>query len=141
MDTINSAKYGGYAATDADSAFKILFENKYHTCIIYSHDSSILDIIIKETLNKLKEYNKTIPDINDQMLPSVYRWDAEDDDGNHYYFAAEINIGRFEEKAQLLHMFNEPLYWVLTDPTARKPINNKAMTSLAMLGYMMTKEK
>lgn len=141
METLMGAKAGGYAATDADSAFKILFENKYHTCIIYDRDEYTLHIMVKSILNKIKDHNQTIPNINDQMLPSVYRWTAEDDNGDKCFYAAEINMGRFEEKAELLYIFNEPLYWVLSDPTARKPISSKAMKSLAMLGYMMTKEK
>jgi len=142
METIESAKYNGYAATDSENAFRILFDNKYHTCIIFDTNNIVVDNIIKEVLRKLKSHNATISNINDQMLPSVYRWIAQDDDGNNCYYAAEISMDRFEKKAQLLHMFNEPVYWVLTDPNARKPMTSKAMKTLVMLTYnMMTKNK
>lgn len=140
MQTIESANYGGYAATDAENAFRILFENKYHTCIVYSETIDGVSTIVKETLAKLKAHNETIPNINDQMLSSVYRWEAKDDDGNLCYYAAEIDMGRFEEKAQCIHPFGGVHYEILSDPSARKSPSTKALTTLAMLGYLMTKE-
>jgi len=141
METIESAKYGGYAATNSKDAVRILYENKYHTCIIYDNNPSNLDAIVKASLEKIKKRNAKIPNINDQMLPSVYRWQAKDEDDITRYYAAEISMGRFEDNAQLLYMFSEPVYSVLTDSTARKPLSTKALTTLAMMGYMMTKEK
>ena len=51
---------------------------------------------------------------------------------------AEISGGTFEENADKLAMFSGWNYRVLSDVNAHKAPSMKAMTSLAMLGYLAT---
>ena len=139
METIHSAKYGGYYADDIRSAVKILYENKYHTCIISAESTRQLDIIITGILNEIRLKNQKIDNIDEQMLPTVYHWKPDSD--SHNLWAAEVSMGKFGEVAGNIYMFSQPNYSVLSDPNARKPMSTKAMSSLAMLGWLLTKNK
>lgn len=137
METVNAAKIGNYYGEDVESCIKILYENKYHCCITSSTDLKKVRNLVKDILQEIKQRNAKIQDINKQMLPSVYYWDAEEADTPTS--CAEISIGEFEKQAQCLYMFTTPIYSVLTDPSARKPLAKQALASLAMLGYMADK--
>lgn len=45
----------------------------------------------------------------------------------------------YEKNARAVALFNGWNYEVLSDPSAREPLSSKAISSLALLGYMATK--
>ena len=124
------------AVKTADEAIKLMFEEGKHNIVLYNSNEKTLSSEIKKFYEEIKNRNTAIEDINQQTLPTnPYYWD--DIDGCLAVKCAEINGGTFERNAGGLAMFSGWNYSVLTDPTARKGLSTKALTSLAMLGHMV----
>jgi len=132
---INYSK--NYQANNVKDGLRIIYDDPYHNLVLYSTSEKELRNIVKGVYEGIKKKNAEIEDINQQMLPTC-----------GYYFrgihgclgvyCCEISMGTFEKNASCIAMFTGWNYNVLTDPTAREPISAKAMTSLAMLGYLAT---
>ena len=123
------------AVKTADEAIKLMFEEGKRSVVLYNSNEKTLSAEIKKFYEEIKKKNSTIEDINQQTLPTnPYYW--RDIDGCLAVQCAEISSGTFEHNADGLAMFSGWNYSVLSDPTARKGLSTKAMTTLAMLGHM-----
>lgn len=138
-DTLKWAISGGMAATTVDDAVRLLYERDDHTVIIYAYSRKKIADIFAGIFSEVKRRNSLIQNIDEQMLISTSDFEAVHKCMHTY--AVEIDMGSFARKATLAHPFSDVKYGVLTDPTARKPLSSKALTSLAMIGYMTMKGK
>lgn len=135
--TLKGAISRGQAANNVEDAIRILYESEYHHVIIYARKEKDLRDIHDGIYEEIKKRNAEIEDVNKQMLPDYpYRFDAVYECLPMY--CSEISMGLFEEQAGLLRLFTRANYNVLTDPEERKPLSSKALTSLAMLGHMVS---
>lgn len=124
-----------YCYKTVDEAFDKIV-NGDHSVTLYDYSEKKLNEMLKELYKRIKEYNSKIDDVNNQILPSYpYRWHGID--GCLGVYCAEVTGGTFEHNAEVLSLFTGWNYTVLTDTTARKPLNSKALTSLAILGGML----
>ena len=137
METIKNAKANGYYANTVEGAINILYGTKRRTCIISTIDILKRHYLAEYIFHEIAERNKKTENINDQMLPNVYFWETTRF-GIIPVYAAEISIDRFEDSACLLNPFGRYVYEALSDPTARKPLSGKALSTLAMIGYNIT---
>lgn len=127
------------AAKTADEAIKLMFEQGHKTVFLYNSCGKTLSTEISKFYAEIRRRNSIIEDINQQILPTnPYYWN--DIDGCLAVQCAEISGGTFEENADKLAMFSGWNHQVLSDVTARKAPSTKAMTSLAMLGYLATQK-
>ena len=138
MSTLKWAKREGRATNDVAEAVEIIYErNPYHHVILYASNEKKLSELIKGVNDEIKKRNTEIEDVNQQMLPTYpYRWD--DIDGCLHVKCAEISMDVFEKNAGCIALFTGFNYSVLTKPDERRAPNQKALTSLAMLGYLAT---
>lgn len=140
MGTLSGIK--NHAFQNADEAINYLYDEntKYRTVILYASKSNDkkLKQEIKKVYDEIKRRNAEISDVNQQMLPtSPYYWD--DIDGCLAVTCVEISMDTFEKSAGCLFLFTSPRYDCLTKSDERKPLSSKAMTSLAILGSMISK--
>lgn len=127
------------AKTSEEALEKLYKENSYRSVVIYSSNKKTLQKMIREIYSEIKERNKTIPNVNNQLLPTEpYYWD--DIDGCLAVTCAEISADTFENAADKLYLFSQPRYDLLTNPNARKPLCDKALNTLAMLGHFVTRK-
>ena len=138
MSTLKWAKREGRATNNMAEAIEILYErNPYHHVILYASTDKKLSELIRGVNAEIKKRNTEIEDINKQMLPTYpYHWD--DIDGCLHVKCAEISMDEFEHNAGCIALFTGYNYSVLTNPDERRAPSQKAMTSLAMLGYLAT---
>ena len=125
------------AAKTAEEAIDLMFNQGKETVILYSCSAKRLDAEISKLYEEIRRRNADIDDINQQILPTnPYYW--RDIDGCLAVECAEISGGTFAKNAESIAMFSGWNYNVLTDVKARKAPSEKAMNSLAMLGYAAT---
>ncbi len=137
MGTLKMLKGSGCIATTAEDAINILYTGEYHRVVLYSSQEAVLRKLCNQVYTEIRSRNAKIPDVDDQMLPvEPYFWD--DIDGCLAVKCAEISMGRFADCAGALYLFSQPKYDCLSDPNARKPLSKKAMSSLWLIGTMMT---
>lgn len=119
----------------AEEAFKYMLNN---TRSVELHNISSNDL--HKELSKLcllvKKYNETIEDEDSQILlsyPYIYRGIK----GCLGVICGAVMYGTFKDTADKLALFCGWNYTVLNDPTRRKPLSIKALTSLSVLGQML----
>lgn len=135
--TLKDAMYNGYAADTSEKAVEILYDPEhYGGVILYSRSRDKLRTMCDDVYAEIKKRNAELP-LDDQMLPIYpYNFDAVYECLPMH--CAEISIGQFKERAGGLFMFSEANYTVLTKPDERRPLSSKAMTTLAMMGHMLS---
>lgn len=125
------------AKTSEEALEKLYREDSYRSIVIYSSNKKTLQNMIQEIYSEIKERNKKIPDVKNQLLPTEpYYWD--DIDGCLAVTCAEISADTFENVADKLYIFAQPRYDLLTKPNERKPLSDIALTTLALLGHFVT---
>ena len=135
MNTLSLVR--NIAAKTAEEAIDLMFNQGKKTVILYSSSAKRLNAEISKFYEEIRRRNADINDINKQILPTnPYYW--RDIDGCLAVECAEISGGTFAQNAESIAMFSGWNYSVLTDVTARKTLSEKAMNSLAMLGYAAT---
>ncbi len=137
MGTLKYAREQGTVAESAQEAVEILYSDRvYRSVILYASTMKKLLDMCEEVYKEIKARNQEIPEVDDQMLPTgPYIWD--DIDGCLAVKCAEITMDVFSEVAGGLYLFSKPVYECLTDPQARKPLSDKALHTLMMLGSMV----
>ena len=128
----------GYQSNNVEEGIRIIYENPYHNLVLYSSSEKELRRLVMGVFEGIKKRNSEIEDIKNQMLPN-----------RGYYFrgihgclgvyCCEIGMGTYEKNASAVAFFTGWNYEVLSDPSAREPLSSKAISSLALLGYMATK--
>lgn len=120
----------------AEEAIEKLYNSKYHVAFIIGSDKSKLSSEIDKVYEEIKQRNKQVEDLDNQMLPTLpYFWD--DIDGCLAVHCAEIHMNDYEEASKCIALFTGHNYDVLTDPSAVGTPGIKAMASLAMIGSMI----
>ena len=121
-------------ARTPDEAFEMIKTRKGGVVLVDS-STERLDEKVNGLYRLIREYNKSVGCIDNQILPTYsYRWN--DIDGCLAVSCAEISGGTFAENADKLALFTGFNYSVLTDTEARKPLCSKAIASMAMLGSL-----
>ncbi|MCM1215388.1 MAG: hypothetical protein NC548_12820 [Lachnospiraceae bacterium] len=137
MGVLKDAKYHGYAFDNAEGAVNYLYGSEYRTVILYNYRRDRLAEICQQVYKEIKKRNTEIPDVNKQMLPTEpYYFD--DIDGCLGVKCAEIGMDEFEKCAGNLYIFSQPNYDCLTDPSVRKPLSSKALSSIALMGHLIS---
>lgn len=137
------SKWGNCATTSAADAFSILNNSKYHRVILYDHSPKQLIESVRRVYELIKRQNSTIPNINNQFVPTnPYYFD--DIDGCTPVRCAEISMDMVENTLGTIALFTGYNESVLVDTPDNKaedvPIGipgKKAMASLALLGSMV----
>lgn len=134
--TLAYAKHNGILAKTAEEAYKIITNSKYHTVILYNSVEHKLDIELNKLFNMIKSDNTKVSDINQQWLPTnPYYWD--DIDGCLGVKCAEVSMNTYEKNGGGIAMFTGWNYSVLNKIDAKKRLDSKTLTTLAMLGSMI----
>ena len=122
-------------AKTAEDAVRMVLEENQQTVFFAEYSSKTLAKKINDFFAAIKKHNEAIDDINQQLLPTnPYHWDAID--GCLPVKCAEISVNTYANNAGNLALFSGWNYSVLSEPSAREPISMKALSSLAMLGYL-----
>lgn len=138
--TLKMLRYSSHSCI-ADTV-EVAINNLYgegRRAVLFSSQPNKLRKMCDEIYKEITKRNKDIPNVEDQMLPTFpYWWD--DIDGCLAVKCVEISMDVFAKSAECFHVFTQPNYSVLTDPTARRPLSFKAFTSLAMMGHMLSRQ-
>lgn len=128
---------------EAQPAFEYLMGAKYKTVFLYNSQLKKLRVEVDRLFDLIREHNGTISNMDDQFI-ATNGYYFDDIDGCLAVKCCEISIDRVADSlgtVALITGFNKS---VLVDTTAKKaddvPIGvpgKKAMTSFAMLGYLM----
>jgi len=140
MGTLKMLRGSGVIAKTPEKALEILTSGGYKTVVMYSSDNKVLSQQIEKVYEGLKKHNEGIPNVEDQLLPTEpYLW--RDIDGCLGVICVEIDVDVASNFASSLHVFTELNYDCLTNPAFRKPLSSKALTTMAILGHMLSRQK
>jgi len=124
-----------YSFKTADEAFGHMMKDN-RTIELHNISSKGLWNEIKKFYQMVEEYNQTVESEELQILPS-YPYEYRGIKGCLGVKCAEISCGTFKDNADKISLFTGWNYTVLKNPSLRKPLSEKALVSLAMLGSMV----
>lgn len=143
MGTLDYSK--DRAFKDAESAFQYLMQAQYKTVFLYNSVSKTLTSEIQKLYSLIREENSKVADMDNQWVATnPYYWD--DIDGCLAVRCAEISISTVADTVGKIALFTGYNKSVLVqhsdEPSNADKVGvpgMKALSSLALLGYMASK--